>query len=118
MRLLSYHSLPPDALFCPSVCSFLTHDSPAVRKQHNSGYKHKSNVKSYFLQFEGSGEGQDVIEQQIADFQRSRGGVRPTLQLWYILACAWRIAVLCWGCVAAVLRCAGLVAAACAFTMD
>ncbi len=30
--------------------SFLTHDSPAVRKQHNTGYKHKSNVKAYYLQ--------------------------------------------------------------------
>lgn len=33
--------------------SFLTHDSPAVRKQHNSGYKHKSNVKAYYLQVGG-----------------------------------------------------------------
>lgn len=38
----------------PSLAdSFLTHDSPAVRKQHNTGYKHKSNVKSYYLQVLG-----------------------------------------------------------------
>ena len=31
----------------------MTHDSPAVRKQHNTGYKHKSNVKAYYLQVRG-----------------------------------------------------------------
>ena len=50
------HPIPPTlpASHHPSAgdyCdSFLTHDSPAVRKQHNSGYKHKSNVKAYYLQ--------------------------------------------------------------------
>jgi U1 small nuclear ribonucleoprotein C len=38
--------------YCDYCDSFLTHDSPAVRKQHNSGYKHKSNVKAYYLQLE------------------------------------------------------------------
>lgn len=32
--------------------SFILTLQPVVRKQHNSGYKHKSNVKSYYMQFE------------------------------------------------------------------
>ena len=40
------HRVPLPVADCDA---FLTHDSPAVRKQHNSGYKHKSNVKSYYL---------------------------------------------------------------------
>lgn len=35
--------------YCDYCDAFLTHDSPAVRKQHNTGYKHKSNVKAYYL---------------------------------------------------------------------
>jgi len=31
--------------------AFLTHDSTTVRKQHNAGFKHKSNVRSFYSQF-------------------------------------------------------------------
>lgn len=37
---------------------------PVVRKQHNSGYKHKANVKSYFTQFEETMQ-QRQLEAQI-----------------------------------------------------
>ncbi|MBI20063.1 MAG: hypothetical protein CMB73_05760 [Euryarchaeota archaeon] len=30
----------------------LTHDSATVRKQHNSGFKHKANVRAYYAQFQ------------------------------------------------------------------
>lgn len=31
--------------------AFLTHDSNSVRKQHNLGFKHKANVRSFYKQF-------------------------------------------------------------------
>ena len=37
--------------YCDYCDAYLTHDSPVVRKQHNTGYKHKANVKSYYTQF-------------------------------------------------------------------
>lgn len=38
--------------YCDYCDTYLTHDSPAVRKQHNAGYKHKANVRNYYMQFE------------------------------------------------------------------
>lgn len=38
--------------YCDYCDAYLTHDSAAVRKQHNSGFKHKSNFKAYYLQYE------------------------------------------------------------------
>mmetsp|Transcript_25880 Transcript_25880/g.72483 ORF Transcript_25880/g.72483 Transcript_25880/m.72483 type:complete len:156 (-) Transcript_25880:155-622(-) len=38
--------------YCDYCDTYLTHDSPSVRKQHNAGYKHKANVRNYFAQFE------------------------------------------------------------------
>jgi hypothetical protein len=37
--------------------TFLTHDSPAVRRQHNEGYKHKAAVRNYYMMFEEQGPG-------------------------------------------------------------
>lgn len=39
---------------------------PAVRKQHNAGFKHKANVRAYFLQFEQQ-ETEDMLEKKMAD---------------------------------------------------
>ena len=58
--------------FCDYCDAFLTHDSPAVRKQHNTGYKHKSNVKSYYMQLDEA-QAQGAAERQRMEFQR-RGG--------------------------------------------
>jgi U1 small nuclear ribonucleoprotein C len=33
-----------------------------VRKQHNSGYKHKSNVKAYYLQFDEENQARLIAE--------------------------------------------------------
>lgn len=38
--------------YCDYCDAYLTHDSASVRKQHNSGFKHKSNFKAYYLQYE------------------------------------------------------------------
>mmetsp|Transcript_10603 Transcript_10603/g.48710 ORF Transcript_10603/g.48710 Transcript_10603/m.48710 type:complete len:90 (-) Transcript_10603:974-1243(-) len=38
--------------YCDYCDAHLTHDSPSVRKQHNAGYKHKANVRNYYMQFE------------------------------------------------------------------
>ncbi|EDV21424.1 uncharacterized protein TRIADDRAFT_9459, partial [Trichoplax adhaerens] len=37
--------------FCDYCDTFLTHDSPSVRKTHNSGRKHKDNVRLYYQQW-------------------------------------------------------------------
>jgi U1 small nuclear ribonucleoprotein C len=39
---------------------------PSVRKQHNAGFKHKANVRAYFLQFEQQ-ETEDMLERKMAD---------------------------------------------------
>ncbi|GMH40535.1 hypothetical protein BSKO_08439 [Bryopsis sp. KO-2023] len=50
--------------YCDYCDTYLTHDSPAVRKQHNLGYKHKANVRNYYMQFE---------EQHVPTILDSRG---------------------------------------------
>lgn len=37
--------------YCEYCNAPLTHDSPAGRKQHNTGFKHKSNVRAYYANF-------------------------------------------------------------------
>eukprot|EP00887_Chlorella_sp_A99_P004062 scaffold11.g4062.t1 len=58
--------------YCDYCDAYLTHDSPVVRKQHNSGYKHKANVKAYYSQFEEA-EHAALIERQIADYHNRMG---------------------------------------------
>ena len=50
---LSVHVEVSDSFsFSLDYCdAFLTHDSTTVRKQHNAGFKHKSNVRSFYSQF-------------------------------------------------------------------
>lgn len=45
--------------YCDYCDTYLTHESAAVRKQHNSGYKHKANVRNYFTQFLEGPRGDD-----------------------------------------------------------
>mmetsp|Transcript_4576 Transcript_4576/g.28998 ORF Transcript_4576/g.28998 Transcript_4576/m.28998 type:complete len:154 (+) Transcript_4576:81-542(+) len=40
--------------YCYYCDAHLTHDSPAVRKQHNTGFRHKANYRAYFFQFENA----------------------------------------------------------------
>eukprot|EP00892_Ulva_mutabilis_P006744 jgi/Ulvmu1/4441/UM002_0166.1 len=51
--------------YCDYCDSHLTHDSPSVRKQHNAGFKHKANVRAYYLQFEQQ-ETEDMLEKKMA----------------------------------------------------
>ncbi|KAL8171321.1 LOW QUALITY PROTEIN: hypothetical protein V2J09_023125 [Rumex salicifolius] len=44
----------------------LQNASPSVRKQHNSGYKHKANVRIYYQQFEEQ-QTQSLIDQRIKE---------------------------------------------------
>ncbi|KAF3971969.1 hypothetical protein ACB098_10G087300 [Castanea mollissima] len=52
--------------YCDYCDTYLTHDSPSVRKQHNAGYKHKANVRSYYQQFEEA-QTQNFIDQRIKE---------------------------------------------------
>ncbi|KAF3945987.1 hypothetical protein CMV_027693, partial [Castanea mollissima] len=69
-----YHSLSSGFQFntampryyCDYCDTYLTHDSPSVRKQHNAGYKHKANVRSYYQQFEEA-QTQNFIDQRIKE---------------------------------------------------
>lgn len=52
--------------YCDYCDTYLTHDSPSVRKQHNAGYKHKHNVRTYYQQFEEQ-QTQSLIDQRIKE---------------------------------------------------
>ncbi|KAL9242419.1 hypothetical protein vseg_016414 [Gypsophila vaccaria] len=77
--------------YCDYCDTYLTHDSPSVRKQHNAGYKHKANVRTYYQQFEEQ-QTQSLIDQRIkehlsgqaafgigAPFAAWRPGMRPPI---------------------------------------
>ncbi|XP_031494976.1 U1 small nuclear ribonucleoprotein C-like [Nymphaea colorata] len=52
--------------YCDYCDTYLTHDSPSVRKQHNAGYKHKANVRTYYQQFEEQ-QTQSLIDQKVKE---------------------------------------------------
>lgn len=61
--------------YCDYCDTYLTHDSAAVRKQHNSGFKHKANVRNYYMQF-------DDLHPSLAlppPAQQAQGGLPPHL---------------------------------------
>ncbi|CAO2820463.1 unnamed protein product [Amaranthus hypochondriacus] len=58
--------------YCDYCDTYLTHDSPSVRKQHNAGYKHKANVRSYYQQFEEQ-QTQSLIDQRIKEHLSGQG---------------------------------------------
>ncbi|KAE8727605.1 U1 small nuclear ribonucleoprotein C [Hibiscus syriacus] len=71
--------------YCDYCDTYLTHDSPSVRKQHNAGYKHKANVRIYYQQFEEQ-QTQSLIDQrikehlgQVAAFQQVGGSFNQHL---------------------------------------
>ncbi|MCO5583648.1 hypothetical protein L7F22_037561 [Adiantum nelumboides] len=59
--------------YCDYCDTYLTHDSPSVRKQHNQGYKHKANVRSYYQQFEEQ-QTQSLIDQKVKEHLHMGGG--------------------------------------------
>lgn len=52
--------------YCDYCGTYLTHDSPSVRKQHNAGYKHKANVRLFYKKFEEE-QTQILIDQKIKE---------------------------------------------------
>ncbi|XP_071738288.1 U1 small nuclear ribonucleoprotein C-like [Rutidosis leptorrhynchoides] len=52
--------------YCDYCDTYLTHDSPSVRKQHNAGYKHKGNVRTYYQQYEAQ-QNQYLIDQKVKE---------------------------------------------------
>ncbi|ONH93776.1 hypothetical protein PRUPE_8G251800 [Prunus persica] len=52
--------------YCDYCDTYLTHDSPSVRKQHNAGYKHKANVRLYYQKFEEQ-QTQSLVDQRIKE---------------------------------------------------
>jgi U1 small nuclear ribonucleoprotein C len=63
--------------YCDYCDTYLTHDSPVVRKQHNSGFKHKANVRNYYMQFEET-QTQSAIDDKIMNFAQH---ARPAMPL-------------------------------------
>ncbi|KAL3531409.1 hypothetical protein ACH5RR_010731 [Cinchona calisaya] len=61
--------------YCDYCDTYLTHDSPSVRKQHNAGYKHKANVRTYYQQYEAQ-LNQSLIDQRVKEHL---GAYRPVV---------------------------------------
>jgi len=59
--------------YCDYCDSFLTHDSLVVRKQHNTGLKHKANFRAYYKEFfkaledplQGNARAKEELQRQI-----------------------------------------------------
>jgi|UniRef100_A0AC35FM84 U1 small nuclear ribonucleoprotein C len=65
--------------YCDYCDTFLTHDSPSVRKTHNGGRKHKENVRMYYQSWMES-QAQKLVDATARAFtqqQRLGGGPRP-----------------------------------------
>lgn len=61
--------------YCDYCDTYLTHDSPSVRKTHCSGRKHKENVKDYYQKWMEE-QAQSLIDKTTAAFQS--GKIPPT----------------------------------------
>ncbi|KAJ7094598.1 U1 small nuclear ribonucleoprotein C [Mycena belliarum] len=61
--------------YCDYCDVFLTHDSTSVRKAHNSGRNHLSNVRDYYASL-GHDKAQSIID-QITSAYESTGGPPP-----------------------------------------
>ncbi|KAG5196824.1 hypothetical protein MJG53_017203 [Ovis ammon polii x Ovis aries] len=71
-----YSLFPPSSRFYCDYCdTYLTHDSPSVRKTHCSGRKHKENVKDYYQKWMEE-QAQSLIDKTTAAFQQ--GKIPPT----------------------------------------
>ncbi|KAL4658671.1 U1 small nuclear ribonucleoprotein C [Arapaima gigas] len=62
--------------YCDYCDTYLTHDSPSVRKTHCSGRKHKENVKDYYQKWMEE-QAQSLIDKTTAAFQQ--GKIPPSL---------------------------------------
>lgn len=58
----------PNRYYCDYCDTFLTHDSPSVRKTHCAGRKHKENVKFYYQKWMED-QAQSLIDATTAAFK-------------------------------------------------
>lgn len=70
--------------YCDYCDTYLTHDSPSVRKQHNQGYKHKANVRSYYQQFEEQ-QTQSLIDQKVKEHLGQTAAFQQQLGASFVL---------------------------------
>uniref|UniRef100_A0A8D3CUL1 Small nuclear ribonucleoprotein polypeptide C n=1 Tax=Scophthalmus maximus TaxID=52904 RepID=A0A8D3CUL1_SCOMX len=68
-------NFPFHRFYCDYCDTYLTHDSPSVRKTHCSGRKHKENVKDYYQKWMEE-QAQSLIDKTTAAFQQ--GKIPPT----------------------------------------
>ncbi|XP_043573581.1 U1 small nuclear ribonucleoprotein C [Chiloscyllium plagiosum] len=61
--------------YCDYCDTYLTHDSPSVRKTHCEGRKHKENVKDYYQKWMEE-QAQSLIDKTTAAFRQ--GKIPPT----------------------------------------
>ncbi|XP_068932060.1 U1 small nuclear ribonucleoprotein C-like [Petaurus breviceps papuanus] len=57
--------------YCDYCDTYLTHDSPSVRKTHCSGRKHKENVRDYYQKWMEE-QAQSLIDKTTTAFQQGR----------------------------------------------
>ncbi|XP_070564705.1 U1 small nuclear ribonucleoprotein C-like [Ptychodera flava] len=62
--------------YCDYCDTYLTHDSPSVRKTHCQGRKHKENVKIYYQKWMEE-QAQNLIDQTTAAFQAGKIANNP-----------------------------------------
>ena len=67
--------------YCDYCDTYLTHDSPSVRKTHNSGRKHKDNVRLYYMNWLER-EAQNMLDQTTAAYKIGRmPGLLPPMSM-------------------------------------
>lgn len=64
--------------YCDYCDTYLTHDSPSVRKTHNNGRKHKENVKFYYTKWMEE-QAQSLIDQTTAAYQAGKISSTPQM---------------------------------------
>ncbi|CAI4222098.1 unnamed protein product [Auanema sp. JU1783] len=62
--------------YCDYCDTFLTHDSPSVRKTHNGGRKHKENVRMYYQKWMEE-QAQKLVDETARAFAQSAARGRP-----------------------------------------
>uniref|UniRef100_A0A915CGP6 U1 small nuclear ribonucleoprotein C n=1 Tax=Parascaris univalens TaxID=6257 RepID=A0A915CGP6_PARUN len=60
--------------YCDYCDTFLTHDSPSVRKTHNGGRKHKENVRMFYQKWMEE-QAQKLVDATTKAFTQGRIGV-------------------------------------------
>ncbi len=76
--------------YCDYCDTYLTHDSPSVRKTHCSGRKHKENVKFYYQKWMEE-QAQNLIDATTAAFKAGKIPGAPhgggTVQYTILIIC-------------------------------